>query len=101
MKKLDCWPLRRVMGLSRGLGLTALAVVALAWVMDEIYGQSTVRFAVFGGLAILLAVVGLVVANIWLRCPHCGASLCSGWRLPWSLPRYCPACGKDLEKAED
>ena len=46
------------------------------------------------GAALLIA--GLVLAVLKVRCPHCGASLMPGGRLPLSMPPYCSGCGKKL-----
>ena len=46
------------------------------------------------GVALLIA--GLVLAVLKVRCPHCGASLMPGGRLPLSMPPYCSGCGKKL-----
>ena len=43
-----------------------------------------------------LLITGLVLACRKVRCPHCGASLMPGGRLPLRLPPYCPGCGKKL-----
>ena len=53
-----------------------------------------VALAVLGLLGVL---AGLGVAFGKLRCPHCGASLMAGWRIPGQLPRFCPSCGKPVE----
>ena len=103
MKKLDHWPPGKVLRLARVLMGVGLIPLAAAWAVGE-DGGSDAPMAWIAALciaAILLVAAGLAVAYVYLRCPHCGASLCSGWRLPLSLPRYCPACGRDLEKAED
>ncbi len=103
MKKLNHLPPGKVLWLARVLILAALIPLAAAWAVGE-DGRSDASMAWIAALciaAILLFAAGAAVAYVYLRCPHCGASLCSGWRLPWSLPRYCTACGKDLEKAED
>ena len=49
-------------------------------------------------LAIILVIAGLVLAYGYLRCPHCGASLCQDGRVPMRLPLYCPQCGKPLDE---
>ena len=53
-----------------------------------------VALAVLGLLGVL---AGLGVAFAALRCPHCGASLMAGGRIPSRLPRFCPSCGKPIE----
>ena len=46
------------------------------------------------GLAAVLA--GLVQAVFFCRCPHCGAA----FNIRAKLPKFCPDCGKELEKQE-
>lgn len=47
-----------------------------------------------GGVVLMAA--SLILAAWKVRCPHCGASLLPGGRLPLSLSPYCPGCGKKL-----
>ena len=53
-----------------------------------------VALAVLGLLGVL---AGLGLAFTALRCPHCGASLMAGGRIPSRLPRFCPDCGKPVD----
>ena len=56
--------------------------------------------AVGGGLLFLgvcVLVSSLVLAYSRIRCPYCGGSLMLRGRLPSSLPRFCPHCGKPLQ----
>lgn len=103
MEKLDHWPPRKVLWLARVLILAALIPLAAAWAMGSDGGSdaSMAWIVVLCIAAILLFVAGVAVAYVYLRCPHCGASLCYGFRLPTRLPSYCPKCGRNLEKAED
>ena len=57
--------------------------------------------AVLAVLGLLGVLAGLVMAFGKLRCPHCGASLMAGWRIPGHLPRFCPNCGKPIEDGTD
>ena len=49
-----------------------------------------------GVLGVLCSFFGILLAYTRLRCPHCGASLMLGGRIPTGLPNFCPACGKPL-----
>lgn len=79
-----------------GLGLAVIVYFAC---------QSTLwQEREFPALLVVLAVLGLlgVLAGLGmafgkLRCPHCGASLMAGGRVPGHLPCFCPNCGKPVE----
>lgn len=75
-----------------GLGLLLAAWIALRC------SQNTVP--VFASLLCVLGMVGvfggILLACLRLRCPHCGASLMLGGRIPGHLPNFCPECGKPL-----
>ena len=55
------------------------------------------------GVLVVISVIGLIAAIVglffgfsYVRCPECGGSLMAGGRIPGSLPKYCPHCGKPL-----
>ena len=79
-----------------GLGLAVIVYFACQstlWQERE-FPAILVALAVLGLLGVL---AGLGVAFGKLRCPHCGASLMAGWRIPSQLPRFCHNCGKPVE----
>ena len=79
-----------------GLGLAVVvsfACQSTLWQERE-FPSFLVALAVLGLLGVL---AGLGVAFRKLRCPHCGASLLAGGRIPGRLPRFCPDCGKPVE----
>lgn len=97
MKKLDSLTLHQVMRLSDVLCLVGVALLLLSGAVAE--GEPSVALIVaLCILAIILVIAGLVLAYGYLRCPHCGASLCQDGRVPMRLPRYCPQCGKPLDE---
>ena len=101
MKKLDYWPPRKMLLLARVLVLAGLVPLAAGWVMGQMGNRASLAWiAVLCILAIILVIAGLVLAYGYLRCPYCGASLCHAFRLPTSLPLYCPQCGKPLDDAD-
>ena len=79
-----------------GLGLAVVisfACQSTLWQEQEC-PSFLVALAVLGLLGVL---AGLGVAFAALRCPHCGASLMAGGRIPGRLPRLCPDCGEPVE----
>ena len=95
MRKRTPMPPKKALRLTKllfygGLGLAVIVYFAC---------QSTLwQEREFPALLVALAVLGLLgVAFGKLRCPHCGASLMAGWRIPGQLPRFCPSCGKPVE----
>ena len=97
MKKLDSLTLHQVMRLSDVLCLAGVALLLLGGAVAE--GEPSVALiVVLCILAIILVIAGLVLAYGYLRCPHCGASLCQDGRVPMRLPLYCPQCGKPLDE---
>ena len=97
MDERDCHQALRISHILFFCGLAVLLAAGLLACVRTVPPALPAALAA-GGVVLLAA--SLVLAAWKVRCPHCGTSLCSGWRLPWSLPRYCPTCGKDLEKAE-
>lgn len=100
MKKLDSLTLHQVMWISNGLWLAAVVLLlllsgAVAKGGKEISVAWIVALCI---LAIILLIAGLALGHGYLRCPHCGASLCLNGRVPTRLPRYCPQCGKPLDE---
>ena len=78
-----------------GLGLAVIVYFtcqSTLWQERE-FPSFLVALAVLGLLGVL---AGLGVAFRKLRCPHCGASLMAGGRIPGRLPRFCPDCGKPV-----
>ena len=97
MKKLDSLTLHQVMRLSNVLLLAGVALLLLSGAVAE--GEPSVALIVaLCILAIILVIAGMVLAYGYLRCPHCGASLCLNGRVPTRLPLYCPQCGKPLDE---
>ena len=48
-------------------------------------------------VSILMLVFGWIYGKENCVCPHCGHSLyVSGFRIPGSIPNYCPQCGERL-----
>lgn len=79
-----------------GLGLAVViyfACQSTLWQERE-FPPFLVALAVLGLLGVL---AGLGLAFASLRCPHCGASLMAGGRIPSRLPRFCPDCGKPVD----
>ena len=76
-----------------------LGFLVLAWAVSSLARRNTVPAPVIViclfGLAGIVS--GIVLAYARLRCPHCGASLMLGGRIPSNLPNFCPDCGKPLE----
>ena len=99
MKKLDSLTLHQVMRLSNVLLLAGVALLLLSGAVAE-REPSVALIVVLCILAIILVIAGLVLGYGYLRCPHCGASLCLGGRIPTRLPRYCPQCGKPLDETD-
>ena len=82
------------MALRKALRLTNLLFYGGLGLAVIVYFACQRVLAVLGLLGVL---AGLGVAFGKLRCPHCGASLMAGWRIPGQLPRFCPSCGKPVE----
>lgn len=82
-----------------GLSYGGLGLLLLAWAASSLSRGNTVPVPaiVLCILGIVGLVSGIVLAYTRLRCPHCGASLMLGGRIPSSLPNFCPDCGKPLE----
>lgn len=99
MKKLDSLTLHQVMWLSNVLCLAGVALLLLGGAVAKGgKGISMAWIVALCILAIILVIAGLVLAFGYLRCPHCGASLCQDGRVPMKLPLYCPQCGKPLDE---
>ena len=101
MKKLDSLTLHQVLRLSDVLCLAGVALLLLGGAVAK--GGKELSMAwivVLCILAIILVIAGLVLAYGYLRCPHCGASLCQDGRVPMRLPLYCPQCGKPLDETD-
>lgn len=96
MRKLEDLTCHQILKLSNALfyGGMGLLVVALLVSSGDFAPPVLVALPVAAGAALIVA--GLVLAFWKLRCPYCGESLCLGGRLPTSLPRHCPGCGKEL-----
>ena len=91
-RSMDCRQmLQMVQGIFfGGLGLALLCVLLAS-------GQEPPEWLIaMGGLGILGLILGILLACRRLRCPHCGASLMLGGRIPSQLPNFCPECGKPL-----
>lgn len=97
MKKLDSLTLHQVMRLSNVLSIAGLVLLLLGGAAES-GATSMAWIATLCILAIILVIAGLVLAYGYLRCPHCGASLCLDGRVPIRLPLYCPQCGKPLDE---
>ena len=101
MRKGTPMALRRALRLTNllfygGLGLAVIVYFACQstlWQERE-FPALLVALAVLGLLGVL---AGLGMAFGKLRCPHCGASLMAGGRVPGHLPCFCPNCGKPVE----
>lgn len=52
--------------------------------------------AVPGVLGVCSAIVGIIFGHLHVRCPDCGGSLMTGGKVPGSLSKFCPHCGKQL-----
>ena len=84
------WDCRRTLKLVNVLFYGGLGLLLLTWMIGKIDGAMSVFARMIPGI------LGMVLAFVRLRCPHCGESLCLGGRLPTSLPNYCPRCGKPI-----
>ena len=101
MKKLDSLTLHQVMRLSDVLCLAGVALLLLGGAVAKGGKELSMAWIVaLCILAIILVIAGLVLAYGYLRCPHCGASLCQDGRVPMRLPLYCPQCGKPLDETD-
>lgn len=83
MRKLQMWDL-------------ASALVFLAGAV--LFGVPCFRYEVvtpLSGLGALVAVVGVIMGLVKVRCPCCGAFL--GALVSPKRP-FCPSCGRNLEK---
>lgn len=81
-----------------GLFYGGLGLLLLAWAVLSLSEKTVpVPAVILCILGIVGVVSGIVLAYARLRCPHCGASLMLGGRIPSSLPNFCPDCGKPLE----
>lgn len=101
MRKRTPMPPRKVLRLTNllfygGLGLAVIVYFACQSTLwhEREFPTLLVALAVLGLLGVL---AGLGMAFGKLRCPHCGASLMAGGRVPGHLPRFCPNCGKPVE----
>lgn len=45
---------------------------------------------------VILMLLGYVLHNRWVICPHCGAFLGEESRMLRAKPECCPECGKDV-----
>ena len=87
--------LGKILGAAYGLCFGGLLSLALGCGIKYRW-NATLGF-VLAVLGLVAVVSGIVLAYARLRCPHCGASLMLGGRIPSSLPNFCPDCGKPLE----
>lgn len=46
-------------------------------------------------IGLTLIVIGIIWHILFVRCPHCGSHL----SLKRALPKYCPWCGKRIDKS--
>ena len=58
--------------------------------------NSETVMVVFGVIGLIAAFAGIIFGFAYVKCPECGGSLMAGGRIPGSLPKYCPHCGKPL-----
>lgn len=96
MKKLDEMTCHQALRIVHVLFLCGLAVLLAAGMLASVRTVTKALDVVLalGGVVLLAASIVLAVWKV--RCPHCGASLLPGGRLPLSLPPHCPGCGKKL-----
>ena len=88
LKKLREIPIRTHFHIRTGLisiGLV-IALIARPAARD---GRNALMWV---GLILMLS--GMIWHILFIRCPHCG----SAFRLRGGIPRYCPECGKYIDK---
>lgn len=101
MRKRKPMSLRKALRLTNTLfyGGLGLAVIVYFTCQSTLWQEREfpALLAALAVLGLLGVLAGLGMAFGKLRCPHCGASLMAGWRIPGHLPRFCPGCGKPIE----
>lgn len=96
MKKLNEIDCRQALKMSHILFFSGfLLVIAGGLVLCVSTAPRALAALLMAGGAVLL-IAGLILAAWKVRCPHYGASLMLGGRLPLSLPPHCPGCGEKL-----
>ena len=80
--------------------MTALIGILVGLVLDAQLpgsGIPTAMILISGLAGIVVMLAGILYCWNAVRCPYCGKSLMSGYRMPTDLPHFCPDCGKDLD----
>lgn len=107
-KRMNCF---RALRISNILFYTGFVLMAVSLLLYNTASKSAIDTLVHGGgsvvvnetlyyagagIGAVLCLAGLILAFARVRCPHCGMSLMPAFRLPFTLPAYCPTCGEKL-----
>lgn len=88
MKKLRDLPLHTHFNIRTGLMIVGLVIALIA--------RASARFSMNTGMwiGLILMAASILWHILFVRCPHCG----SHFSLKRALPKYCPWCGKYIDK---
>lgn len=93
-RSMDC---RQMLKVVKQTFYGGLGLLLAAWIILQCSQDTAPVFAIFLCVLGVIGVFGgILLAYRRLRCPHCGASLMLGGRIPSQLPNFCPECGKPL-----
>lgn len=91
-EKMDC---HRTLKITKILSYGGLGLMIFGIVIGAA-ADSDVLMAVLGIVGVCDFVAGLVLGNLYVRCPACGSSLMLRGCIPNCLPKRCPECGEKI-----
>lgn len=93
-ENMDCHQVLKVINL---IFYSSMGLLLMAWIVLQCSQDAVPGFSIFLCVLGVIGVLGgILLAHIRLRCPHCGALLILGGRIPTQLPNFCPTCGEPL-----
>lgn len=92
-ENMDC---RETLEVVNWIFYGSLVLLAVSLIILYASGVFSTVMIVVGFLSVAGMISGIILAYLHLRCPHCGASLMLGGRIPTHIPNFCPECGEPL-----
>lgn len=83
--------IRQHLRIHTGLLIAAFVLALISYILTQAEPAS-MRLPFTMWLALLCVIVSIVWRMLFIQCPHCGDKLL-GSRI---IPKFCPACGKEL-----
>lgn len=88
--------MKKLRKLSHHTHFTIRTIITVIGVILVLMAQASSRNDMTAGviLGLALIIIGMIWHILFVRCPHCGNHL----SLRRAIPRYCPWCGKRIDK---